>query len=215
VTVSTAIGPRGNTSVCGHLVNAPYNRVMRVRLDYGVEGLEVDLPDDDVTVVEPIFRSPVRDPHAALIDALRAPIAGPPLREVVRRGGRIAISVCDVTRAQPRRETLQALFEEMPNVAADDITILIATGTHRSNTPAEIEAMVGRDILRRYRVINHDSRDPSALVHVGDTTTGAPVHLNRVWVSADLRITTGFVEPHFFAGFSGRAGWVTDGARAA
>jgi nickel-dependent lactate racemase len=176
---------------------------MRVHLDYGVHGLAVDLPDGRVTVIEPLSRSSVRDPHAALSEALRAPIDAPPLAELTRSGSRVAISVCDITRAQPRREMLQALFAEMPNVRADDITILIATGTHRRNTPAEIEAMVGSDIVRRYRVINHDSRDPSALVHVGDTTTGVPVYLNRLWLNADVRITTGFVEPHFFAGFSG------------
>jgi nickel-dependent lactate racemase len=184
---------------------------MRVRLDYGVDGLEVDLPDDRVTVIEPFFRPAVPDPHAALVAALRAPIDTPPLRELTARSGRVAVSVCDITRAQPRREMLRALFEEMPTVRASDVTILVATGTHRSNTPAEIEAMLGADIMRRYRVINHDSRDLSALVHVGDTTTGVPVYLNRLWLDADVRITTGFVEPHFFAGFSGGPKMVAPG----
>ena len=184
---------------------------MRVRLDYGVDGLQVDLPDDRITVIEPVFRSAARDPHAALVAALRAPIDAPPLREITGRGGRVAISVCDITRAQPRREMLQALFEEMPDVRASDITILVATGTHRGNTPAEIETMLGADTVRRCRVINHDSRDPSALVHVGDTTTGVPVYLNRLWLNADVRITTGFVEPHFFAGFSGGPKMVAPG----
>ncbi|HMF94032.1 MAG TPA: nickel-dependent lactate racemase [Vicinamibacterales bacterium] len=184
---------------------------MRVRLDYGADGLEVDLPDDRVTIIEPRFRASLADPHAALVAALRAPIGAPPLRELASRGGRVAISVCDITRAQPRRETLEALFEEMPDVRAADVTILIATGTHRCNTPAEIEAMLGADIMRRCRVINHDSRDQSALVHVGETTTGVPVYLNRRWLSADVRITTGFVEPHFFAGFSGGPKMVAPG----
>src|SRR5262249_28960863 len=148
---------------------------------------------------------------AALVGALRAPIDAPPLREVARRGGRVAVSVCDVTRAQPRREMLEALFEEMPNVQPSDITILVATGTHRSNTPAELEAMFGREVVQRYCVINHDCRDRSALVHAGDTTTGVPVYLNRRWLDADIRITTGFVEPHFFAGFSGGPKMVAPG----
>src|SRR5215468_8382779 len=107
---------------------------MRVRLDYGADGLEVDLPDDRLTIIEPRFRASLSDPHAALVCALRAPIDAPPLRELTSRGGRVAVSVCDVTRAQPRRETLEALFEEMPNVRASDVTIFIATGTHRCNT---------------------------------------------------------------------------------
>ena len=184
---------------------------MRVRLDYGVDGLEVDLPDDRITIIEPVFRPAVSDPHAALISALRAPIGAPPLRELTARGGRVAVSVCDITRAQPRREMLRALLDEMPHVGSSDITVLVATGTHRCNTPSELEAMLGADIVRRYRVINHDSRDRLALVHAGDTTTGVPVSLNRVWLDADIRITTGFVEPHFFAGFSGGPKMVAPG----
>src|SRR5437016_14155610 len=71
--------------------------------------------------------------------------------------------------------------------------------------------MVGGSLVRRYRVINHDSRDRSALVHAGDTTTGVEVYLNRLWLDADVRITTGFVEPHFFAGFSGGPKMVAPG----
>ncbi len=152
--------------------------VMRVRLDYGTEGLEVDLPDERVTIIEPIPRAAATDPHATLLSAMRAPLDRPPLGELVRTGQRVAISVCDITRAQPRRDMLRALFEEMPQVRPEDVTILIATGTHRINTPPELERMLGRDILRRYRVINHDSRDPSSLGRVGVTSTGVEVFLN-------------------------------------
>jgi nickel-dependent lactate racemase len=184
---------------------------MRLRLDYGVNGLEVELPDERVTVIEPSFRPEVPNPQAALNTALNSPIASPPLRQLVRRGQTVAISVCDITRAQPRREMLEALFAEMPDVRAEDVTILIATGTHRTNTPVELEKMLGAEIARRYRVVNHDSRDRSCLAYVGATSTGVPVHLNRAWVHADVRITTGFVEPHFFAGFSGGPKMVAPG----
>jgi nickel-dependent lactate racemase len=184
---------------------------MRVRLDYGVNGLDVDLPHDRVTVIEPVFRPAVRDPRAALTAALRTPLGRPPLRELVRRGQTIAISVCDVTRAQPRQDMLAALLAEMPDIPPEDVTILIATGTHRANTPAELQTMLGADIVGRYRVVNHDSRDAASLFYVGTTTTGVPVHLNRAWMNADVRITTGFVEPHFFAGFSGGPKMVAPG----
>ena len=184
---------------------------MRVRLDYGVDGLEVDLPQERVTIIEPVFRPAVADPHAALLTAIRAPLGRPPLRELLRRGQSIAISVCDITRAQPRQEMLAALFEEMPDIPPDDITILIATGTHRTNTPAEVERMLGADIARRYRVVNHDSRDRASLGYVGRTRTDVPVYLNRAWIDADIKITTGFVEPHFFAGFSGGPKMVAPG----
>ncbi len=184
---------------------------MRVRLDYGTEGLEVELPEKRVTVIMPVSRPAVADARAALSAALRAPMGRPPLRQLVRRGQTLAISVCDITRAQPRREMLEALFEEMPEVRPEDITILIATGTHRANTPLELENMLGAEIVRRYRVINHDSRDGSSLAYVGETTNDVPVYLNRAWTSADVRITTGFVEPHFFAGFSGGPKMVAPG----
>src|SRR5207247_818680 len=184
---------------------------MHVRLDYGADGLDVDLPDERVTVIQPVFRAALPDPHEALVAALRAPVARPPLREIVRAGQKVAISVCDITRAQPRREMLRALFEEMPAVRDEDVTILIATGTHRVNTPAELEQMVGADILRRSSVVNHDSRDQASLVSVGDTRTGVPVYLHRRWVDADVRITTGFVAPHFSAGCSGGPKMVAPG----
>ena len=184
---------------------------MRVHLDYGVDGLDVELPDADVTVIEPVARPALPDPGVALAAALRAPIGRPPLRDIVRPGQRVAISVCDVTRAQPRRETLEAIFDELPQLSPDAVTILIATGTHRTNTQAEIERMLGPEIAARYRVVNHDSRDSVSLVSVGTTSTGVPVFLNRVFMDADVRITTGFVEPHFFAGFSGGPKMVAPG----
>ena len=189
----------------------PDDRTVRLRLDYGTDGLEVDLPDDRVTVIEPHFKSAVPDVRATLLQAIRSPMGTTPLREIVRAGQRVAISVCDITRAQPRREMLRALFEEMLQVAAGDVTILIATGTHRSNTDAELERMLGSDLLARYRVINHDGRDSSTLGYVGHTSTGVPVYLSKTWLAADVRITTGFVEPHFFAGFSGGPKMVAPG----
>jgi len=193
-------------------LSAPrWRNTVRVQLDYGTDGLEVDLPHERVTVIEPVPRAAATDPHATLLQAIRAPLDRAPLGELVRSGQRVAISVCDITRAQPRREMLRALFEEMPQVRPEDITILIATGTHRTNTAPELERMLGREILSRYRVINHDARDPSMLARAGATSTGVQVFLNRHWLDADVRITTGFVEPHFFAGFSGGPKMVAPG----
>jgi nickel-dependent lactate racemase len=182
-----------------------------VRLDYGTEGLEVDLPEERTTIIEPVARPAVPDARATLLEAIRSPLDRAPLRELVRTGQRVAISVCDITRPQPRRAMLEAIFEELPHVRPEDVTILIATGTHRANTDAEFERMLGRDIPSRYRVINHDSRDGSALARAGTTSTGVQVYLNRGWLDADIRITTGFVEPHFFAGFSGGPKMVAPG----
>jgi len=184
---------------------------MRVRLDYGTDGLEVELPDERITVIEPMARPAVPDAAATLTMAIRSPIGCAPLRQQVRKGQRVAISVCDITRAQPRREQLKALFDEMPDIPRSDITVFIATGTHRANTDAELERMLGRDVLSTCRVVNHNSRDAATLAFVGHTITGVPVHLNREFLQADIRITTGFVEPHFFAGFSGGPKMVAPG----
>jgi nickel-dependent lactate racemase len=170
-----------------------------VDLAYGRKGLRVVLPDDRTTVVTPAAQPGVPDPAATLIDALRHPVAGPPLRDRVRPGQRVAVSLCDATRPQPRPEMLAALLAELPG---NDVTVLVATGTHRGNTDAELREMLG-EYATTLRVINHDGRDPSVLRWMGEFGAGVPVWLNRHWVDADVRITTGFVEPHFFAGFSG------------
>ena len=184
---------------------------MRVHLAYGEEGLDVEVPDQ-ATVVVPRHESTHPDPRGALLEALRSPIDAPPLRRLARRGQRVAISVCDITRAQPTEAMLLAVFEELDGIVApEEITILIATGTHRSNTPDEIVAMLGEEAAQRCRVLNHVARDRSSLVDLGTVGDRVPLFVNREWVAADLKLTTGFVEPHFFAGFSGGPKMVVPG----
>ncbi|GAB3061542.1 nickel-dependent lactate racemase [Intrasporangium mesophilum] len=176
----------------------------KVRLAYGETGLDVAFPVGRTVVVEPRFHPGVPDPAAALLEALRRPVAGPSLRERAKGRGKVAISVCDLTRPQPREAMVRAILTELEGIVdLDDIVILNATGTHRGNTPGELEAMLGREILGSVRVENHDARDRSRLTWCGVHGDGVPVWLNSEWIEADLRITTGFVEPHFFAGFSG------------
>src|SRR5690606_9072632 len=187
----------------------PMTGTTTVLLAYGDTGLPVDLPAERTTVVEPRYVPGAPDQREVLRTALRRPVAGPPLRELARPGQRVAISMCDGTRAQPRHLMIPAVLEELDGVVdLDDVVVIVATGTHRGNTEAEIRAMLGEDVANAVRVVNHDARDPASLVHLGThgggpDRDGVPVWLNRHWVEADLRITTGFVEPHFFAGFSG------------
>jgi lactate racemase len=184
---------------------------MKIKLDYGTDGLLTELPDERTLVIEPEHQPGAADPKALLANSLRNPTAGGPLRERVRPGQRVGISVCDITRAQPRRLMLEALFAEMPGIGPHDVTIFIATGTHRSNTPEELTGMLGEEIANRYRIVCHDARDEASLTHVGETSTGVPILLNSDWVHSDFKITTGFVEPHFFAGFSGGPKMVAPG----
>jgi lactate racemase len=185
---------------------------LKVDLAYGDGTLEVELPADRTTVVVPNPRPPAAEPLAEIRRALREPVAGPPLRDVVRPGQKVAISVCDGTRAQPRRLVIPAILDEIADRASlDDVVILIATGTHRGNTADELRAMLGPEVVDAVRVVNHDARDPESLRWIGRLGADVPVWLNREWVDADVRITTGLVEPHFFAGFSGGAKMVAPG----
>jgi lactate racemase len=136
---------------------------VRVRLAYGEDGMEVDLPRDRTTVVEPTFARAAEDERAMLRRALREPVAGPPLRELVSPGQSVAIAICDGTRAQPRHLMVPAVLEELDGVVdLDDVVILVATGTD-----AELRAMLGDDVADAVRVVNHDARDGSSLVSLG------------------------------------------------
>lgn len=183
-----------------------------IGLAYGSGRLNVSFPDDVTTVVRPAHHPAAADVAGMLRAALAAPIGVARLRDRVGPGQSVAISVCDITRPQPRRAMLEAIFEELDElVAPEQIVILVATGTHRSSTAAELEAMFGRELVDRYEIVDHDARDRHVLTWVGVHGADVPVWLNNRWVEADVRITTGFVEPHFFAGFSGGPKMVAPG----
>jgi lactate racemase len=177
---------------------------VRVRLAYGVTGVDIDVDPAVTTVVEPEHRRGAADPLAVLCAALRHPVAGPPLRDRVRPGQSVAISVCDGTRPQPRHLMIPMILDELDGIIRrEDIVILVATGTHRGNDDGELRQMLGGEVVDQIRVVNHDARDRAQLAFAGVFGQGVPVWLNRAWLAADVRITTGFVEPHFFAGYSG------------
>ena len=186
-----------------------------VRLAYGETGLEVELPADRTTVVEPTYVEAAEDQVGLLRDALRHPVDGPPLRELVRPGQTVAISMCDGTRPQPRHLMIPAVLDELDGIVSpDDVVVLVATGTHRPNSEAELRAMLGDELYDAVEVVNHDARDRESLTWLGEHGNGVPVWLNTRWVQADVRVTTGFVEPHFFAGFSGGPKMVAPGLAA-
>ena len=184
---------------------------MKLLLDYGSNGLDVEFPEARTRVIEPLYVPATSDPVRTLRNAIQNPIGKPPLRELYKPGKRVGISVCDITRAQPRQVMVEALLAEMPDVRMQDVTVFIATGTHRKNTDVEIEAMLGKDISRQCRIVCHNARDSSSLVFAGKTGTGVPIWMNREWIDSSFRLTTGFVEPHFFAGFSGGPKMVAPG----
>lgn len=188
--------------------------MQQVTLAYGRDGLTIEVPDG-AAVITPVPHTAAPDVPAELRRALREPVSGPPLRERVQRGQTVAISACDGTRAQPRDLMIPAVLEELDGIVdLDDVVVLVATGTHRANTEAELRAMFGDAVVDSVRIVNHDSRASDTHRFVGTYGDGVPVWLNEQWVDADVRLTTGFVEPHFFAGFSGGPKMVAPGLAA-
>jgi len=176
---------------------------MKVRLQYGTTGLDAELPSDKVTVIEPRFVEGLADEAAAFREAVRQPIGSPPLREIVKKGERVAIVIPDSTRPLPSDRLLPWVFEELSHVPPEGFVIVNGTGSHRVNTEGELAAMVGRDVLERYSVVNHNAHEAGTVVPVGKSADGETVSMNREYVEADRRIVLGFIEPHFMAGFSG------------
>ena len=175
---------------------------MKVNLAYGSGHLPIEVPDDRTTVIEPAHIDGLADEKAAVLDALQNPIGSQPLLERISPDAKICIAFTDITRATPNDRIIPWLLEHLggPN---DNITLLNQLGTHRPNTREELETMLTPEVVANYRVLNHEPENPKALVQVGTTADATPALLNRHIVEADLRIITGFIEPHFFAGFSG------------
>ena len=176
----------------------------RVTLAYGRDGLTIEVPEG-TAVVRPRPVAGVGDEAAALRAALAEPIAAPPLAELAAGKKRVVVTHSDITRATPNDRILPVLLAalEEAGVARGDITLINALGTHRRQTPDELRQMLGADIVARYRCLQHDAWDDAGLVAAGTTSRGNAIRLNRLVTEADLVIFTGFIEPHFFAGFSG------------
>lgn len=188
-----------------------------VRLSFGKQGLALSLPDGfDYRVLEARSARPLADGGAAIAAALDQPVACAPLTEIARGKSSAAISVCDITRPAPNRIVLPHVLKRLESggIPPSKIRILIATGLHRGATPAEIEEIVGPGLAARYTVENHDARDFASHEHLGVTSSGTPVYIDRRFVSADLRMTLGFIEPHLMAGFSGGRKLVVPGLAA-
>lgn len=179
---------------------------MKIQLDYGRSGLTVDLPDD--RIVGPLAIHPARplqDPISAIDSALTHPIGSAPLAELARGRRDACVVICDITRPVPNRLVLPPILRTLheAGIPRQRILILIATGLHRPNEGAELEEMVGADIVRDYRIENHHGKVLSEHTNLGTTDMGVPAWIDSRYVNADLKITTGLIEPHLMAGYSG------------
>ena len=176
---------------------------MRVQLAYGQSHLAIDFPYDRTTIIEPSHQAGLTDEKSSVLQALEHPIAALRLRNLVSTKTRVCIAFTDLTRATPNDRIIPWLLEYLAYLPRENITLLNQLGTHRPNTKAELEQMLTPEVVARYRVINHEPENRAALVQFGTTRDGTPALINRHLAEADLRIITGFIEPHFFAGFSG------------
>jgi nickel-dependent lactate racemase len=178
---------------------------MKVHLAYGQGKLEVELAGVAVDLIEPKHQPGLANEKEAVLAALDAPIGAEPLRDWLKPGGRIAIAFTDITRATPNDRLIPWLLDylHVHGVPREQILLVNQVGTHRPNTPDELKRMLTAPVVESYRVVNHEPANPQALVQFGTTRSGAPALLNRHFAEADVRIVTGFIEPHLFAGFSG------------
>jgi len=176
---------------------------VKAHLQYGTTGLDLDLTGINATILAPRFLAGLSDEAAAFTAAMRAPLGTRPLREQISATDRVAVVIPDITRPLPSDRLLPWLFAELAHVPAGNFTILIGTGSHRANTPDELDRMLGPAVARGYRVVNHHSADAATLAFAGRSALGYDVQLARDYVAADRRIILGFIEPHFMAGFSG------------
>jgi len=179
---------------------------MQVHLEYGRTGLAVELPHEHLVKClgyQPV--EPLPNPSATVAECLRRPMGTPPLDELARGRRDACVVICDITRPVPNQTVLPPLLEtlESSGIARDKVLILVATGLHRPNTRNELVEMVGRSVVENYRIENHLGQEISRHVHIGDSPRGLPLWIDRRYIEADLKITTGLIEPHFMAGFSG------------
>ncbi|HOU09121.1 MAG TPA: nickel-dependent lactate racemase [Clostridiales bacterium] len=173
-----------------------------IRLDYGKTGLTVRL--DGADVIEPLEQPAAENPAALIGKKLYKPDFGPSLAHLAAGKRTAAVAHTDITRATPNRLILPAVLGELRALGfeKENIVLVNMTGSHRPQTPAELADMLGGETASAYRCVQHNAFDNSTMSCAGELD-GYPLYVNKAYLQADLKICTGFIEPHFFAGFSG------------
>ena len=182
------------------------NLGMQLHLEYGRDGLSVDLPADRVVrTLAYKDAEPLDDPARALLATLQHPISSPSLETLAQERQDACIVICDITRPVPNRLILTELLAMLhrSGIPAERVLILVATGLHRPSTTDEIVEMVGPEIARQYRIEDHHGQVLEEHTHLGDSPRGVPIWIDSRYLQADLKITVGLIEPHLMAGFSG------------
>lgn len=179
---------------------------MRVHLEYGRTGLDVELPEERV-VRSLAYKqaAPLPDPGQSLRAVLAAPCGTPSLQQLATGRRSACVVVCDITRPVPNSLILPPVLEtlEQAGIPRERIVVLIATGLHRPNEGEELVEILGAEIPRQYRVENHHGQLRDEHTYLGESPRGVPIWIDSRYVEADLKLTVGLIEPHFMAGFSG------------
>ncbi len=176
------------------------------RIPYSKTEIEFDLlPGMTGTLAVSKSLSPIEDVSVAVETALANPVNSPPVRRLAKAGDKVCIVFTDITRASPDYLLVPPLLAELEaaGVRDEDITLLCGIGMHRSSTPQEKVAKLGKAVVDRYRVVDNEPQNPAALVDLGATESGIPLSVNKIAYEADLLMATGIVEPHQYAGYSG------------
>ncbi len=183
---------------------------MNIHLRYGRAGLQLDLPADlDAQILHLNPLPPLENEALSIAEALQNPIGTAPLAQLAEGKKSACIVISDVTRPVPNQKILPPMLEILENAGIErhNIVILNATGLHRPNVGAELEEMIGKEIAANYRVENHVAKNAHEMTDLGivgfDDGQSARAAINSHYLNADLKITTGLIEPHFMAGYSG------------
>ncbi|PHK49999.1 nickel-dependent lactate racemase [Staphylococcus edaphicus] len=175
---------------------------MKTNILYGKSNVEIELPNRSV-LIEPTDIDALNDETTAVRNALMHPIGTKPLKNMVTEKQTVAIVISDITRPTPNHILVPMLLEALSHVPLENFVIINGTGTHRDQTHEELVQMLGEDIVKNVRIVHNHCNDKATLRKVGHSKYGCDVYLNKDYVDADFKIVTGFIEPHFFAGFSG------------
>ena len=180
--------------------------MVELEIAYGKKFLSVGVPAEnllDYACMPDVFG--VANEEEAIARALKNPVDMQTLENLAAPGRKITIVVDDITRPTPTRKFLGPIVEELGAAGIRDanITVVIATGSHRLHTDEEKEFLLGAEFASRFRTIDHDANDKDAMVYLGRTSRGTPVEVNKHVAEADLKILTGSIKPHSYAGYSG------------
>lgn len=174
----------------------------QVKLAYGKGSIPVNVPDD-AEVIEPRHLAGLADEKAAVVAAMRKPFGTRPLKEMVKPTDTVGIVIADITRPTPSHKLVPWIMEELSHVPRENFVVINGLGSHRANTREELIQMLGEDIVNSVKIVQSDAFNPDELVYVGTNSYGSKVYFNKTYTQCDFKIVTGFIEPHFFAGFSG------------